>query len=909
MDTRNKQHRWLLHLLGAAILLLGLAACGSSEDSVDEPNKPKPEVPVDDGDWQTVPATGGTIEKGDITITFPSGTFDSDTKVAVTEVRKGSVLGEADASTFYQLTLPPKINKSYKVTLQSNEQGDDVCVVAHTLGLRLSENEYNYTDILLEPTLSNGAYTVTLPPTSNDDFEDNETLAVNIGLAHMSYWGKNGGSKVRPTRAPVFDETFTEGNVSWHFSFPSYFKIRYGEALALHWDEINDVVREAIKKLHDLGLKVTKRNITMTFSSTIGDAFGTFTQSEYCNEWSTVEFHTKILDNFEGSIEGQNCREEFRSSAIHELMHIFQADYDPRCAYRKADKIGSLTSKISEDWAIHDGSERLMLYESGAVWAEQFMRGSFSRNFAHKYIKGFIKGFYDVGEIYEGSTDETNKHKAYESHGYGMSSLMQYLTRKMTKYKMDDNSVLKLYTIWNKTNKWTKDCIQELTSTAGYDLMALDHYDDFLLSLLEGELIKDEDIMGMEAPNYGQLNDKNLTVIAEGKCYAHGCQINTFSFNISDDIALDTKQLVVDQKEEGVHTYLYFASKGKTEKQGYKAWKDSPTIVEGADIKKEFHNSDLKKTSFTIYTVTMSDYNRKTEPYKVELSLKEAVSVSPDSLGFGASGGTQSTFINYGTYKYYGAKVRSEGNGWCGVEAPKGSPGEIKVTVLANTTGKKRECVIDCYVAEEADATEKEWVKMPVKITQQADSKSRYKISLVDLYTSIKCNITEILSNGQKGEISLLGGFRMFSYIQGDNCEMTEDDTGIHISGSYEDTDDEGVKTEYSLSLTIGNLDGFEGGSTTVSNLKATHKVTSKNTVETHELSVSGVIPMSGKPDDYHNGAFSAAFELRGDQVNGAEVKYTKNYKNGTVLQKDARIVSDPENSINVSLMVWKQEE
>ena len=68
MDTRNKQHRWLLHLLGAAILLLGLAACGSSEGpSEDEPNKPKPEAPVDDGDWQTVPATGGTIEKGDIT--------------------------------------------------------------------------------------------------------------------------------------------------------------------------------------------------------------------------------------------------------------------------------------------------------------------------------------------------------------------------------------------------------------------------------------------------------------------------------------------------------------------------------------------------------------------------------------------------------------------------------------------------------------------------------------------------------------------------------------------------------------------------------------------------------------------------------------------------------------------------
>ena len=35
MDTRNKQHRWLLHLLGAAILLLGFTACSSSSDDDD----------------------------------------------------------------------------------------------------------------------------------------------------------------------------------------------------------------------------------------------------------------------------------------------------------------------------------------------------------------------------------------------------------------------------------------------------------------------------------------------------------------------------------------------------------------------------------------------------------------------------------------------------------------------------------------------------------------------------------------------------------------------------------------------------------------------------------------------------------------------------------------------------------
>lgn len=48
-----------------------------------------PEVPVNKDDWQTIPASGGTITKDSISIAFPSGTFMSDSKVAITEVKKG----------------------------------------------------------------------------------------------------------------------------------------------------------------------------------------------------------------------------------------------------------------------------------------------------------------------------------------------------------------------------------------------------------------------------------------------------------------------------------------------------------------------------------------------------------------------------------------------------------------------------------------------------------------------------------------------------------------------------------------------------------------------------------------------------------------------------------------------------
>ena len=78
METKTKSLRWLLPLLSALFLLSGLTSCDSTEDSVEDPAKPKPEAPIADGDWQVVPATGGTITKDSISITFPSGTFSVD---------------------------------------------------------------------------------------------------------------------------------------------------------------------------------------------------------------------------------------------------------------------------------------------------------------------------------------------------------------------------------------------------------------------------------------------------------------------------------------------------------------------------------------------------------------------------------------------------------------------------------------------------------------------------------------------------------------------------------------------------------------------------------------------------------------------------------------------------------------
>ena len=89
MTTKTTPKGWMLSLLSAMFMLSGLTACSSTEDSAEGTSNPMHEVPVNKDDWQTISASGGTITKDSISIAFPSGTFMSDSKVAITEVKKG----------------------------------------------------------------------------------------------------------------------------------------------------------------------------------------------------------------------------------------------------------------------------------------------------------------------------------------------------------------------------------------------------------------------------------------------------------------------------------------------------------------------------------------------------------------------------------------------------------------------------------------------------------------------------------------------------------------------------------------------------------------------------------------------------------------------------------------------------
>ena len=777
-----KTSRLFILLFFLLSVSFGLAACG---DPVDPSDPLKPVTPVAQGDYQAVPPTGGTISKDDISLTFPGGSFSTETNVALTEVKKkGSVLGDDEISKFYQVTLPPQVGKPVTVSIKCAEQGRDVNVVAHVPSYCISGGYTTYSDILLKSTYSNGAYTVTLPAMKNDDVDPEAQLSICLGVARMEYVGKGGPTKSPETKADVFDEHYSVGNVSWHFDMTSSFKNIYGDQLNRYWEDINDIIAEAIEILHNLGLKVTTRDIGMSFSKDVS-LDGGFTQSAVSNESSTISFKVDFLKDFEVN------RVAFSRTVIHELMHDFQADYDPRCCYNKA---GGMISGFSLGNRA-ESPEIQILYESGAVWAEQFMYyGFFPSSFVSKYVPHFIRGFDNLAEIYEGDMDAKNMTLAYRHHGYGAATLLQYITNKMGEYNLSDTSIVSLYNIWNKTNYWLskdgpKDCFSQWTGSHGRDLFYLEeYYDEFLLSLLEGDLIDDIDVGTLSTGNLvnGVVGGDKMEAGIEGSCFPFGCAINIFRVKVSDKTPLDSKQLVIEQNNENVITYALFHA-SKTEKCEYKTWKDAPIAIGGGELFNKYHNATAGETNVLIYTVTtpMAEYDKA--PYKITVRLKDGPYVEPTELRYGAEGGTQNVKLkNYKGYSYYGATVREEGHGWCGVATAEGP--SINVIVQPNNTDKKRECIVDCHVSNLADAKENEKVKMPVRIVQEAGSP------------------------GPQGETLNIGVIDFSANIAGKGTTTYNDP-----DKESAETTPNGGKCDFAFKLTMGDLDVTPEWSATLS--------------------------------------------------------------------------------------------
>ena len=587
------------NLLFLAILTMSLMACSTKEDVADKPEPLKPDTPIEKNEWETIKPNGGVIERDGITIQFPNGTFSSETKVAVSEVKKGQILGDDEASKFYQITMPISTGAAMTIEIQSEEQAGDIVLVANMPSRSMHQEEASYAITSFDATYQQGKYKVTIPKFDNGTSTDD--ISFSVGMAHRAQFSnsKNIGKKAS-TRTIEGEK---EGDISWYYDTDRAFEQTYAVQLAGLIDDLNSYIHTAIKQIHDLKFTVReKRRIPIQFKALGQDIYGLFKQSPFDDKYSHIELNLNILTT--SSLD----RETLKQTVIHEFFHYFQADYDARWYFSK--------------YRNCNGDE-LMMYESGATWIEKFMNGGIppTKQFAER-LPLFLRGLINLEDIYKDDATCLDKNgkldigKARQSHGYAMGSLLEYMTKQMGNKK-----ILDFYEYWARESKSTFENLQYLANE-GNLMTFYGGYDDFITSCCLGEVVPE-----LSGPNFCDaksitIRDGNLSGVFKGDIYPYGSHIRKLIIQGFKDTSLKDKELVFKPLTKGVHLQLIRQTTKDLQLLSNFAETPDSIVINGSDLEK-LRRTDNNEIRAQFYIITGTYEKSNTIPYELNVELRD----------------------------------------------------------------------------------------------------------------------------------------------------------------------------------------------------------------------------------------------------------------------------------------------
>lgn len=760
MKTMKKQSRMWLHLLCSIILLAGLTACSSSEgDANGEPEAPKPTEPISDDDWKTISTDGGTIEKEDITIEFPSGTFTTESKVAVTEMKQGEILGEDEASKFYQIVMPVSAHRPITFSVKCDEQADDIYLITyintpskHLIGTNMSF------PVSYDATYSDGKYTATLPVFQNGD-EEGE-LFFSVGLAHrVRFSNSSNTSRTRNI------EGEKEGDISWYFETDRKFNLNNAQVLPTTVGIINGYMHDALKQIDKLGFKIRsnntpKRRIPITlFKTQKGDElWGEFKQHFWDDANSWFAINERLLTDLDKA-----KSLDAKATIYHELLHYFQSEYDQRSPYSKYKYVDT---------------DELLMYEAGGQWIEKFTnKGEFpNTGELHMRVVYFIKGLDFRAEAYKPLLkDAYSNATARQAHGYAMGSLLYYLSGEV-----GDDKIIDLYKIWGSNTSGffggssNYTTMQSLKKFAEKDesYLFMGGYDSFIRFLLNGEIIPSFKAINLDSEEK-TIDAEKRTAEYNGTCYAYGVDAKYISLYISKQDFEKKKKLVIKQETNEISTIVYdWNNKIISEKS---ADTDDQIVISSASLEKYKKSSGDIDCAFTVVNSASISETDKPKDYKLIVELKDEeeeggyASVSPNPVRIGAAGSTELVTIDKGDYKHCGVDpVPSAYDSWLSVMF-NADRNEVAITALPNNTGAEREGKIYCWVSnkEEPGATEKK--PLIVEVFQEAGNGEETLLDVTDLVFPVE------------------GGAKTIKYSFGEYQWMSrdwDDDTWLRTSWS-----------------------------------------------------------------------------------------------------------------------------
>lgn len=498
----------------ATIRVTGGNSQNSTDESVNIIIEQEGESSSDpEGKTTVIPATGGTIVEGDISLSFPEGAFSSDTKVTLSEANADEIVGnEAQKSAFYTITLGGPSEKEFSLTLKGKDTDGQTRAVRRSDGVNLHTGSTLEYTIPVDATVKDGAYTVTIPKI---ECEAGDKPRFTMGLATVPT------SETAKTRA---DSPGCEVSWSWKWIFNSTDK----EIV----NRTKEYAEEAFAALAKLGYEKPNRKVPYIIQQVNG-SWGNHIQSKYFNSDNYIELNESKFKNLLSASEKD--LQELRRTLIHETSHYYhQQVYDKRSA-----PVKTARGLMGDEWT--------MLSESLGGWTEK-QTAPYEMDYnVYQERESFIKHFIPYNINMNTSI----------AHGYSMGVAIEYLAKHTS-----DKEIVKLL-------QYQRD--QKATTLRGcYDLFLREHnmtlfdytsYGSFLTELfkekIDARINLDELANPMTAANaIGFYSDP---IQLKGTIYDWGADINKFKVKTSDLASVDGKIISVKEEADGIRTEVYTA--------------------------------------------------------------------------------------------------------------------------------------------------------------------------------------------------------------------------------------------------------------------------------------------------------------------------------------------------------------
>lgn len=405
------------------------------------------------------------------------------------------------------------------------------------------------------------------------------------------------------------------GNISYQLRYPwSLFSHNTDvlNRLAPISLKINDYIKESITQITSLGFKVEGEKILyVDFDLNETDWGG----HQVCgipggsgySMWVSLGVK-KVLESTEDQI---------KCTVIHEIFHWFQSYYDPRSNLAKSKK--SLSG------------EETILYEAGAVWAEQFMNsGKLNGEFVKDYLPLYTISVKDLDAVFSFEKDASvtkSSQEKYKRHGYALSTLLYYLTSPiadMKAFNIDKTKIVEIYKKWTTVPGSGFWPIESWLYDHNSGFLHSTQFDEYVIALMTGKLIEEVNINNV---GYPEGLERKAVIKELGKkefkatCYNNGTASHKFDFTnyIDNEKTFKGKKIVVKQNGgEDISTYIIAQNRSNFKLlKGSFSENDSLTI--GGD---ELDNLFGKGERIMLHVLTIN-HNHDNSEFGVSLELKE----------------------------------------------------------------------------------------------------------------------------------------------------------------------------------------------------------------------------------------------------------------------------------------------